>query len=223
MLSPLAIKKQMLEFWQRQYDVDSKSNDWCSILKTHQLTNQITQLTDEITALEAAKPPEKLCEQIIQELWATIKTAKHAKDAEDATRQEVCKELPPTDSAENAETAQAPASSSPASSSPASSSPASSSIQHAHLNHPHYSTTTHSNHMILALGACYWSALPPRALISMTFCGGLCDEGIGFFDFCGQLLENWDADTASGIAQGLRVPDAWLAHRYLTTHFHSYS
>ena len=50
----------------------------------------------------------------------------------------------------------------------------------------------------------------------------LYDKGIGFFDFCGQLLENWDADTVSGIAQGLRVPDAWLSHRYLTTHFYSY-
>ena len=35
------------------------------------------------------------------------------------------------------------------------------------------------------------------------------NEGVAFFDFCGQLLENWDADTASGIAQGLRAPGAW--------------
>ena len=50
----------------------------------------------------------------------------------------------------------------------------------------------------------------------------LDNEGVAFFDFYGQLLENWDTDTALGIAQGLRVPDAWLVYRYLTTHFHSY-
>ena len=77
MLSPLAIKKQMLGVWQRQHDVDSKSNEWCSILKAQQLANQITQLTYEITALEATEaaaksPPEKSCEQLIQELWDRI-------------------------------------------------------------------------------------------------------------------------------------------------------
>ena len=109
MSSPLAIKKQMLRIWQRQHDIDSKNNDWCSILKAQQLANQITQLTDEITALEAAEaaaksPPEKSCEQLLQELCAKI----NAKTAASSSL----------------------ASSSPASLSPASSSPASSSIQH---------------------------------------------------------------------------------------------
>ena len=100
MLSPLAMKKQVLGVWQQQLELDCMGNTYDAMYKAKQVGLQIEQLANEITALEAeaalkSPPPvTKLCEQLLQELWAKI----NAEKAAETTSSSLASSLPASSS-----------------------------------------------------------------------------------------------------------------------------